>query len=391
MEDITLLPTLLALDLDPTIPTLLIGDFNTHSLSWSPLGWTKSHWADRVEEYLATQTYSLLSIPRIPTHRGEAGARDSTIDLAWANLAASAIGSFSGTSISWEDSYGSDHALIRLSVFSPHSTRSPHTHHPTKFDTDLDTDDWDLWRQILNDFTPPSSTALHTPSLVDSCVDAIHFAFHEVCSQTMKKVGRQPAQRVKWWTEECHVASLNLQQASAEDRRELARVLKSTIRAAKRSWADNYISTANIWEVASWRHGRRSSHIPALLNHDSILAFDHEEIVSLLSERFFAEDMGMIPLRFHDDPPPCVERPWAPFGEGKLWELLRKTKNNSVPGTSGIGWFLIKQGWSQVGELLANVFNACICLGHHPARWREAVVTVIPKPDKPDYSCAKAH
>ena len=74
VDDPTILPTLLALDLDPTIPTLLIGDFNTHSLSWSPLGWTKSHWADRVEEYLATQTYSLLSVPRIPTHRGEAGA-----------------------------------------------------------------------------------------------------------------------------------------------------------------------------------------------------------------------------------------------------------------------------------------------------------------------------
>ena len=56
-----------------------------------------------------------------------------------------------------------------------------------------------------------------------------------------------------------------------------------------------------------------------------------------------------------------------------------------------MGWFLIKQGWAQIGQLLTNIFNACIRLGHHPARWREAVVTVIPKPDKPDYSRAKAH
>ena len=391
VDDPTLLPTLLALDLDPTIPTLLIGDFNTHSLSWSPLGWTKSHWADRVEEYLATQTYSLLSVPRIPTHRGEAGARDSTIDLAWANLAASIQGSFSGTSVSWEDSFGSDHALIRLAVHPRHTTRSPHTHHPTKFDTDLDAEDWDMWRQILNDFVPSPTTNLDTPLLIDSCVDAIHFAFHEACSQTMKKVGRQPARRARWWTDECRDASLRLQRASANERRPLARAFKATVRAAKRNWADAYISTANIWEVASWRHGRRSSHIPALVNHDGALAFDHEEIASLLSERFFAEDSGTIPLRFHDDPPPRVERPWAPFGESELWELLRKTKNNSAPGTSGVGWFLIKQGWGQVGELLTNVFNACIHLGHHPARWREAVVTVIPKPDKPDYSRAKAH
>ena len=334
---------------------------------------------------------SLLSVPRIPTHRGEAGARDSTIDLAWANLAASVQGSFSGTSVSWEDSFGSDHALIRLFVYPSHAMRSPRTHHPTKFDTDLDADDWDLWRHILNDFTPSPTTALLNPDMVDSCVDAIHFAFHEACAQTMKKVGRQPARRARWWTEDCRAASLRLQHASAENRRALARTFKATVRAAKRNWANEYISTANIWEVASWRHGRRSSHIPALVNHDGVLAFDHEEIASLLSERFFAEDTGTIPLRFPDDPPPRVERTWAPFGEGELWELLRKTKNNSAPGTSGVGWFLIKQGWAQVGELLTNVFNACIRLGHHPARWREAVVTVIPKPDKPDYSRAKAH
>ena len=50
-----------------------------------------------------------------------------------------------------------------------------------------------------------------------------------------------------------------------------------------------------------------------------------------------------------------------------------------------------KTGLGSSGELLANMFNACIHLGHHPAPWREAVVTVIPKPDKPDYSQAKVH
>ena len=390
-DDPSSLSTLLSLDLDPTIPTLLIGDFNTHSPAWSPLGWTRSHWADRVEEYLATQTYTLLSVPRIPTRRGEAGARDSTIDLAWANLAASVAGTFSGISISWERSLGSDHALLRLSARSTTKIRRPHSHHPTKFNTDLDAEEWDTWKQLLHDFSPSADISLLTPDQVDDCVDAIHYAFNEACSQVMKKRGRQPARRARWWTDECTTASLALQNADRADRPTLNRTLKTVVRAAKREWANNYISTANIWEVASWRHGRRSSHIPALVNHDGQLTFDHEEIASLLSERFFAEDTGSIPLHFHDDPTPRPERPWAPFGDGELWELLRETKNNSAPGTSGVGWFLIKQGWGQIGPLLTNVFNACITLGHHPARWREAVVTVIPKPDKPDYSRAKAH
>lgn len=62
---------------------------------------------------------------------------------------------------------------------------------------------------ILNDFTPSPATALHTPSLVDSCVDAIHFTFHKVCMQTMKKVGHQPACQAKWWMD-CRDATLCL-------------------------------------------------------------------------------------------------------------------------------------------------------------------------------------
>ncbi|KAF8265194.1 hypothetical protein EI94DRAFT_1831353 [Lactarius quietus] len=65
--DLSALDTLTVLDLDPTIPTLLVGDFNTHSPSWSLPGWDKSPHADRLENWLASQTFSLLSEPEIPT------------------------------------------------------------------------------------------------------------------------------------------------------------------------------------------------------------------------------------------------------------------------------------------------------------------------------------
>ena len=311
-------------------------------------------------------------------------------DLAWVNLAASVQGMFTGVSVDWTGSYGSDHALLRLPVCVQGNPRNPHSHRPTKFDTDLDLDEWDLWRQILNDFTPSDITLL-SPAHVDDCVDTIHMAFHEACSQTMMRIGCQPARQAHWWMDECRDTSLALQHATPGNRKILAKWLKTVVRSAKQTWADNYITSANIWEVALWRHGRRSSHIPALVNHDGELVFDHEDISSLLCEQFFAEDSGIIPVHMHDDPPPRDKRQWPAFGDGELWELLREMKNTSTPGTSGVGWFLIKQGWGQIGLLLTNVFNACIRLGHHPARWREAVVTVIPKPDKPDYSRAKAH
>jgi hypothetical protein len=42
-------------------------------------------------------------------------------------------------------------------------------------------------------------------------------------------------------------------------------------------------------------------------------------------------------------------------------------------------------------DLLTNIYTACISLRYHPTRWKEAVVVVIPKPGKTDYSKAKAH
>jgi hypothetical protein len=106
------LTTLISLDLDPTIPTLLTGDFNLHSHSWSPPDWAHSHAADRVEEWLATQTFNLLSTPGVPTHRGENGGHDSMLDLVWHNLASESQATFQGAHVDWTGSLGSDHALV---------------------------------------------------------------------------------------------------------------------------------------------------------------------------------------------------------------------------------------------------------------------------------------
>jgi hypothetical protein len=143
--------------------------------------------------------------------------------------------------------------------------------------------------------------------------------------------------------------------------------------------------------VAAWRHGRHSSLILALLGNDGKLVYDHEEMASLLLARFFAEEGDHIPTSFHNDPPPLPLRPFHAFSEDELTLLLKATANKSAPGTSGIGWSLLKKGWEATKDHLVEVFNTCLRLGHHPARWKEAKVVAIPKPDKLDYSPPKAH
>jgi hypothetical protein len=209
----------------------------------------------------------------------------------------------------------------------------------------------------------------------------------------MKTVGSAPGFNSRWWNNECRQAAQAMRDGfwTDEAQRAANKHLKRVVREAKRSWADEYITTANVWEVAAWRHGRRSSHIPALRNHSSNLVYEHEELASLLSERFFAEEVEPIPTHFPDDPAPRQARSFVPFTESELDELLKQTANKSAPGTSDIGWSMLKRGWGAVKDHLISIYNTCFCLGHHPAWWREAKVVVIPKPDKPDYSLPKAH
>jgi hypothetical protein len=392
VADPTALDTLLNLDLDATIPTMVIGDFNLHSTSWSPMGWAMSSGAHRLEEWMATQTFALLNKPRFPTRMGEGGARNSTIDLAWSNMAALMQGTFFSAQVDFGGSMGSDHALIRVIASTPvHITRAPEDR-TNRFNTDIDADAWEEWDCILRFELPPLLPML-SPLDIDTRVDDIYRAFNEACKATMRTVGAAPGFNSRWWNDECKAAAEATKGGfwMEEEAHHANRHLKKVVRDAKRNWANDYITTANIWEVAAWRHGRCSSLIPALVGNDGALVYDHEGMASLLSARFFAKEGTPIPTSFHNDPPPLPPRSFHAFSESELEPLLKATANKSTPGSSSIGWSLLKKGWDAAKDHLIAVFNDCFALGYHPARWKEAKVVAIPKPDKPDYSLPKAH
>jgi hypothetical protein len=402
VADPSALDALVGLDLDATIPTLLVGDFNLHSPSWSPTGWDTSRGAHRLEEWAATQTLELLSKPRIPTRMGEGGGRNSTLDLAWCNMAALIQGTFVGAEVDFGGSQGSDHALIRTIASTPVAIyrvpadtvaiyRVP-ADRTDRFDIDIDAEAWEEWDRILRFELPPLTRPL-TPVDVDTFVNNIYLAFNAACRATMKTVGAAPGFNSRWWNEDCKVAAKAMQEGFWNDADQCAANLhlKKVVREAKREWANEYITTANVWEVAAWRHGRHSSHIPALRNKNGDLVYDHEGMASLLSACFFSEEGTPIPTSFKDDPAPRETREFLPFGESELFDLLRVMANKSAPGSSGIGWSLLKKGWGAVKDHLILTYNACLVLGHHPARWKEAKVVAIPKLDKPDYSLPKAH
>jgi hypothetical protein len=392
VDNPTSLATLLSLELDSTVPTILLGDFNLHSPSWSPPDLQHSPRAADFERWAANQTFTLATGLGDITRRGCKGDRPSTLDLTWHNLAADLSTPLTPPIIDWAASLGSDHVGIRTTWLPESGAPSTKVKPLRTFKTEMDTDNSARWHERVRTTLPPI-TPLTTPTLIDTNAAAIQAAIHGACEEFMKHKRTPGARSRQWWNEECTDATAALQRAAEahadeEERKRARKRLKAVTRDAKRKWADKIVTEGNVWDVAKWRHGRKTTSIAALKRPDGQLTFDHTEMTDILSRRFFSADTGRIATNHEDDPPPRPERTFEPFSNEELEELL-KGAGNTAPGKSGISWTIVRKAWPLAQDHITHLANACLTLGYHPKAWRRALVVVIPKPNRDDMTAAK--
>ena len=165
---------------------------------------------------------------------------------------------------------------------------------------------------------------------------------HSVSSQHFERKVSSKGRGPSWWNDACKTAAVEVSQAHGAERRRLSANLRMTIREAKRAWFESLIEDpdVNIWDLAKWRHGRRSPWIPPILGTSGISS-DPTEMADTFCERFFNfphPDISETDL-------PGTPLPTRPFTELTLQEItsaLANTSNKSAPGPSGIGYKLIK-------------------------------------------------
>ena len=108
----------------------------------------------------------------------------------------------------------------------------------------------------------------------------------------------------RWWNVECAAAVeaiRNAAHADKDERQATNKALKRVTRKAKQKWADDLVSQGNVWEVAKWRHGQRTSNIAALKSADGTLTFDPDEMADLLAQGFFVTESSVVETYQHDD------------------------------------------------------------------------------------------
>ena len=388
VRDDTSLRALLSLDIDALTPTLIVGDFNTHSLTWSLPDTPRSRWATSVERWAAQNQLMLANEARVITRKGAEHERDSVIDLAWYNEIAVQTTTFSDLKIDWGGSLGSDHAMLIITGHTQDNAVAPDDEGNLGFL--IDPERSEEWTRAFKARSSPSPFQ-RTPSPDEIETEAA--SFMEDIQRTNEEVlrKRHPAhpKASPWWNAACAIATKTLRDAHDTESRNMAHArLKGTVRAAKRKWANEYIEQAQLWDVAAWRHGRRLSKVPSLQGPEG-LVHSHEEVADILSQRFFPRSPLRVDNHFPDDPPMRPPRTLVQINKALIEPLLMKATNRSAPGQSGHTWTLIKWAWEADSDRIVNLLDACLKAGHHPRLWKEAIVSVIPKPKRADYTLAK--
>ncbi|KAH9986952.1 hypothetical protein BJV77DRAFT_964987 [Russula vinacea] len=165
--------SLFNLELDPLTPALYIGDFNTHSPTWSPPGILRSSWAHDLEDWAALNLLDLLNTPGVPTRFGEGGPdrrqRDSTINLAWANAAAAQADLFHDFLVDRDIALGSDHAALLVTFFVPDDVQT--TGPPPLLGFKIDLEQHEEW---LHHFPTRALPQLLTPENIDTEADTLY-------------------------------------------------------------------------------------------------------------------------------------------------------------------------------------------------------------------------
>jgi hypothetical protein len=207
IQDNTSLQTLLALDIDATIPTLLIGDFNLHSQTWSTPDTPGSPKATCFEVWVATNLLSLANNPGEVMRRGPKHERDSVIDLAWYNEAAIQTATFTGLEVNWAGSLGSDHAMLCM---------TGHTHRVAAPDKGkdlgyvIDPEKGEEWKHTFSARSLPLQPHFHrppTPEEVKKAAEALTEDIQHTNEEVFNKRHPPHPKASPWWTAACAIAT----------------------------------------------------------------------------------------------------------------------------------------------------------------------------------------
>lgn len=75
----------------------------------------------------------------------------------------------------------------------------------------------------------------------------------------------------------------------------------------------------------------------------------------------------------------------------EICQSILVTISDKAPGEDGIPNHILKSIIDLILPYLDFIFNACLTVGYCPTHFRSSITIVLRKPEKPDYTTAKAY
>jgi ribonuclease HI len=389
--------SLTEVDLDPSLPTAVVGDFNLHHAAWAlndRPGWGPScSAADKLIEWLASNILTLENDTQVATRIGRTNQQDSILDLTFWNYAATENNFFADWECRPDLALRSDHNAITWSIYFDGGDQANIARIPdSKYHVDVSRQT--EWRQVYLDTirdTPP--LALTSPTEVVAATEAIMKACDSATAATMPTRTAHSPDKAKWWNDDCAIALRQLRLTRNQERPRARARFRATVRKAKREWATNVILDTpqkRIWGLTQWFAGKRSAQTPPIRTPQG-LAIEPDDQCRAFADAFFPQQIPNVERDQPEDPPARPTRPFHPITLHEIEEALADTSNTSAPGPSGIGYRILKWAVGETPDLFLQLFNACLAHGIHPPQFKAATIAIIAKPRKADKSSPRSY
>lgn len=171
-----------------------------------------------------------------------------------------------------------------------------------------------------------------------------------------------------------------------EEMRQKRRRWTKSIEKAKAAHWKAFLDKAgegHLWKAASYMGPRADyANIPAL-KVDSKEIADNQDKANVFMDTFFPTMADPVEKPVT---PQREEISWEPISKLEIVKALKAAKGTTVPGEDGIPTLVWKKLWKYVREAVLSIFIASTQLGYYPMQWKRAIIIVLRKPNKPDYS-----
>ncbi|CAK1579579.1 unnamed protein product [Parnassius mnemosyne] len=401
------------------------GDLNAKSPWWGCD--VEDRRGTAISESFAQLELHILNTGKTPTFWAHRGNRDYTSIVDVTACSNDLLNKITNWRVNPDFVTLSDHRAITFSVNLEKITAEATQRQTTRI-YNTGKADWASFTHFLKEelkvlkITEESITEIGNTDALEDLVQQYVDCILRSSDKAIPKLAKTISAKTPWWTKQLSDkkkdvirkrrkikhANQNRRQSVIEDyitaKAEYKNLLTDTLTS---SWKDfcKKQDRENLWQ-GIYRIIRKSSRTPEdtlLRETTTSKIMTPEESAKILSETFYPYDDIETDEQPHSEmrqKAETIKKEWAkitkedttkPFTNTEVEFILQSMSPRKSPGEDSLTADICYKAYAALPQILLAIYNKCLALGHFPKIWKSAIIKVIPKPNKENYTLPKSY